>query len=89
VGVLSEEKYTSKTTPEEIAKKMGSDKEYTSKIIYNYDYAKDEFKKAGVDLDQTTHQKMAHGYQVLEQSAKKVFTKRAGGEVVVSVGIKF
>ena len=84
---MSEEKITT----DEIAKQMGSDKEYTSKIIYNYDFAKEEFKKAGVDLDQTTHQKMAHGYQSLEQSAKKLFTKKAaaGGEVVVSVGIKF
>jgi hypothetical protein len=59
---------TGKLDLDQITSRMRTDKEYANRMVKDYNFAKSEFAKANVVLDQDSHRKIADGINALRNA---------------------
>jgi hypothetical protein len=53
--------------------KMNNDQQYGERIITDYDYAKTEFSKSGIEIDKESHSQLKEAFAMLNNATNNIF----------------
>jgi hypothetical protein len=65
--------------------KMNESAEYAEKIINDFDFAKKEFSRAGIEISSESHEEFKRAFRALSESTKNLFAGNPNLRVIYVV----